>query len=222
MGVRNTFSSNCAQAYYVEKMAQENLIGIMCSRSPAATSGFGSIDPLFGTNPMGFSFPTKNHPLVFDMATSAMTFSGLILAKTKGESIPKNMAIDSDGKPTTDPAAAMKGALLSFDRGYKGAGLAMVVEILAGSLINSSWIDNKTFEEEWGSLFIAIDPEVLINIDKFKENTSDLIDKIRLSRVGEGGKIRLPSDESCRLKSESEKTGFVDVEEKILRELNFI
>jgi L-2-hydroxycarboxylate dehydrogenase (NAD+) len=138
VGVRNTFSSNCAQAYYVEKMAQENLIGIMCSRSPAATSGFGSIDPLFGTNPMGFSFPTKNHPLVFDMATSAMTFSGLILAKTKGESIPKNMAIDSDGKPTTDPAAAMKGALLSFDRGYKGAGLAMVVEILAGSLINSS------------------------------------------------------------------------------------
>ena len=94
VGVRNTYSSNGAQAYYVEKIAKEDLIGIVCSRSPAATTGFGSIDPLFGTNPIGFSFPTEDEPFVFDMATSAMTFYGLVLAKSRGETIPENMAID--------------------------------------------------------------------------------------------------------------------------------
>lgn len=83
MGVNNTFSSNGAQAYYVEKMAREDLIGIVCSRSPAATTGFGSIEPLFGTNPIGFGFPTQGEPLVFDMATSAITRYGLVLAKAR-------------------------------------------------------------------------------------------------------------------------------------------
>ena len=95
VGVHNTFSSNGAQAYYAEKIARQNLIGIVCSRSPASTAGFDSIDPIFGTNPIGFGFPTSDEPLVFDMATSAMTFYGLILAKARGERIPDNMAIDA-------------------------------------------------------------------------------------------------------------------------------
>ena len=66
------------------------------------------------------------------MATSPMTWTGLILAKDKGESIPEGIAIDSEGKPTTDPAEAIKGAMFPFDRSYKGSGLGMVVEIMAG------------------------------------------------------------------------------------------
>jgi len=61
-----------------------------------------------------------------------MTWTGLILAKDKGESIPEGIAIDSEGKPTTDPAEAIKGAMFPFDRSYKGSGLGMVVEIMAG------------------------------------------------------------------------------------------
>ncbi|MBI2810253.1 MAG: Ldh family oxidoreductase [Candidatus Melainabacteria bacterium] len=73
VGVHNTFSSNGAQAYYVERMAKNDLIGIMMSRSPGSTAPFDSIDNLFGTNPIGFGFPTDGEPLLFDMATSAMT-----------------------------------------------------------------------------------------------------------------------------------------------------
>jgi L-2-hydroxycarboxylate dehydrogenase (NAD+) len=123
VGVHNTFSSNGAQAYYAEQIAQADLIGIVASSSPAAVAPFDSIDPLFGTNPIGFSFPTNGEPMVFDMATSAMTFYGLVLAKTKGESIPANIAIDKDGNPTTDPAAAMDGAILPFDRDTRVLGL---------------------------------------------------------------------------------------------------
>ncbi|MGB3009312.1 MAG: Ldh family oxidoreductase [Candidatus Saccharimonadales bacterium] len=223
VGVRNTFSSNGAQAYYAELIAQEDLIGIVCSRSPASTAGFDSIDPIFGTNPVSFGFPTQHDPLVFDMATSAMTFYGLILAKARGESIPENMAIDHDGNPTTDPVAAMNGALLPFDRGYKGAGLGMVVEMLAGPLLDSAWVDNKTFKEEWGSLIIALDPNLLVDTDKFKENATALIEAVKSSRKKDGvDEIRLPGEHAAKDRNEAEKSGFVEVDDAILQELGYI
>lgn len=223
VGVRNTFSSNGAQAFYAEKIAEQNLIGIVCSRSPASTTGFDSIDPLWGTNPIGFGFPTEKEPLVFDMATSAMTFYGLVLAKARGEKIPDNMAIDDEGNSTNDPASAMDGAILPFDRGYKGAGLGMVVEMLAGPLTNSAWIDNKTFTEEWGSLFIAIDPNLLVDTAVFKKNASDLISKIKSSRKKPGtDTIRLPGERAAESRKEVEQSGMVEVEEAIVRELGYV
>ncbi len=222
VGVHNTFSSNGAQAYYVEKIAKENLIGIMCSRSPASTTGFGSIDPLFGTNPIGFAFPTDSEPLVFDMATSAMTFYGLVLSKARGEEIPDNMAIDKNGLPTNSPEEAMDGALLSFDRSYKGAGLGMVVEMLAGPLVNSAWIDNKTFTEEWGTLFIAVDPNLLVDIDAFKKNASDMVLKIKSSRKSEEKtEIRLPGEKALQIYKEAENSGVVEIDKVILESLGF-
>jgi LDH2 family malate/lactate/ureidoglycolate dehydrogenase len=222
VGVRNTYSSNGAQAFYAEKIAKSDLIGIVCSRSPASTTGFDSIDPLFGTNPIGFGFPTENDPLVFDMATSAMTFYGLVLAKARGEKIPENMAIDKSGNPTTDPEAAMGGAILPFDRGYKGAGLGMVVEMLAGPLVNSAWVDNKTFEEEWGSLFMAIDPNLLVDTAVFKKNASDLISKVKDSRKSIGvNEIRLPGERAQMSRKEAESSGMVEVDEAIIKQLGY-
>jgi LDH2 family malate/lactate/ureidoglycolate dehydrogenase len=195
----------------------------MCSRSPASVNGFGSIDPLFGTNPIGFAFPTKNDPLVFDMATSAMTWYGLVLAKARGENISNNVAIDSNGKLTLDPSRAMDGALLPFDGSYKGSGLGLMIEILAGPLVSSAWVDNKTFKEEWGSLFIAIDPNLLLDVNTFKENCSDLIEKIKSSRKNKEAKeIRLPGECSKLEYKKSLSSGFVEVDEAILRELDYI
>lgn len=220
IGIRNTFSSNGAQAYYVEKIAKEGLIGIMCSRSPSSTAAFGSIEPLFGTNPIGVAFPTKNTPIVFDMATSAMTWYGLVLAKARGERIPEDVAIDAAGEPTTDPAAAMQGALLPFDRGYKGAGISMVVEVLAGPLVGTSFIDNKTFKEEWGTLIIAIDPELLTDAEKFKADCSEMIRRIKGSRKKE--EMRLPGERARACHEKALKTGKVDVDDAVLRELGYI
>jgi L-2-hydroxycarboxylate dehydrogenase (NAD+) len=223
VGVRNTFSSNGAQAFYAEKIAKDNLIGIICSRSPASTTGFDSIDPLFGTNPIGFGFPTENDPLVFDMATSAMTFYGLVLAKARGEKIPDNMAIDKDGKITNDPVAAMDGALLPFDRGYKGAGLGLIVEMLAGPLVNSAWIDNQTFKEEWGSLFIAIDPNLLVDTNIFKKNATDLIAKVKSSRKQKGvDEIRLPGERALENRKNAETLGEIEVEDAVMKELGYL
>ncbi len=220
VGVKNTFSSNGAQAFYVEKIAKENLIGIMCSRSPASAAGFGTIDPIFGTNPIGFGFPTNDAPLVFDAATSAMTFYGLVLAKARGEQIPENMAIDHDGNPTTDPTAAMSGALLSFDRSYKGSGFAMVVEMMAGPLIGGAWVDNVSQTEEWGTVIMAIDPELLVDIDEFKANASDLIAKVKSARTAEGVEaVRLPGENGRKLYEAALASGQVEIDDVIAKEL---
>jgi L-2-hydroxycarboxylate dehydrogenase (NAD+) len=213
---------NGAQAYYAEKIADNDLIGFVCSRSPASTAGFGSIDPIFGTNPFGYAFPTNDGAVVFDMATSAMTFYGLVLAKAKGESIPESMAIDKNGEPTTDPAEAMEGALLPFAHSYKGSGLGMMVEMLAGPLINGAWVDNKSFQEQWGSVFIAIDPELLIDVSVFKENASKMINDIKSSRKDESvNEIRLPGMQSAKNRHDAEESGFVEVDDVVLQELGY-
>lgn len=223
VSVHNTFSSNGAQAYYAERIAKADLIGIVMARSPGSTAPFDSIDPLFGTNPIGFSFPTLNDPLVFDMATSAMTFYGLILAKSKDEKVPENIAIDKEGNPTIDPAKAMSGAILPFDRGYKGSGMGMVVEMMAGPLASSAYCDYKTYDKEWGSTFIAIDPELLVDISKFKSDASQLISTVKNSRKKAGtDSIRIPGERAARGYKAALKSGFIEVEDVILKQLGYI
>lgn len=149
-----------------------------------------------------------------------MTWYGLVLAKARGEKIPDNMAIDKDGQPTTDPVAAMDGALLPFGNGHKGAGMAMVVEALAGPLVGAAYAE---LEGEWGALFIAIDPELLVDRSKFKAACSDLIRKVKASRKHDGiQEIRLPGEHAQKAYIEAEKSGFVDVDETILRQLDYI
>ena len=221
VGAHNTFSSNGAQAYYVERIANEDLIGIVLSRSPGSTAPFNSIDPLFGTNQVGFGFPTDGEPLVFDMATSAMTWYGLVLAKSRGEKIPEGLAIDKNGDFTQDPAEVMGGgALLPFDKGYKGSGIGMVVEIMAGPLAASAYCDCETFDKEWGSTFIAIDPNLLVDLDKFKANCTDLISIMKKSRTKNADeKIRLPGERARKSYNDSQASGMVEVDGTIYDKL---
>ena len=219
VGARNTYSSNGAQAYYVEKLAKENLIGIMVSRSPGSMAPFNSIDPLFGTNPIGFAFPTNDEPIVFDAATSAMTFYGLVVASAHNETLPDGYAIDHDGNPTTDPNIAMDGAINPFGNSYKAAGLSMLVELLSGPLINSAYLDYQTFDKEWGTTIIAIDPNILVDIDDFKTRTSDFVSIIRNSRTRASESIYFPNDKARTNYKKCLDSGFVEVDDVIYNQI---
>ncbi len=137
-----------------------------------------------------------------------MTWYGLVLAKAYGEGIPENMAIDKDGNPTTDPEDAMNGFLLPFDRSYKGSGLGMVVEMLGGPLVGATF---GQIEVDWGSLFIAIDPGLLVDIVEFKEHSSELIEKIKNSRSIKG--VRIPGERATKARKEALENGYVEVDE---------
>ena len=139
VGTNNTNSSTGALGYWAGQIAREGLIGFVFAGSPETVCYHGSYEPVFGTNPMAIGIPTDNDSIVLDMATAAMAYYGLIEAKTAGKKIPPDIAYDSEGNLTDDPEKAMNGALRPFDRSYKSAGLALIVEILTGPLVGASF-----------------------------------------------------------------------------------
>ncbi len=149
----------------VERLADEGLCGIAVTASYPYVAPAGGIKPLFGTNPMGFAWPRKNAPpLVFDQASSAMARGEIQIAARDGHSVPATAGIGPDGEETTDPNDVLKGAQLGFG-GYKGASLALMIELLAGPLIGE-FLSIEAAEDDagkggppkGGELIIALDP----------------------------------------------------------------
>ncbi|MDQ5913919.1 MAG: hypothetical protein QG623_538 [Patescibacteria group bacterium] len=219
--LNNTFSSNATQSYYLYKAAKKDLICLMMSRSPAVQTGFGSIDPLFGTNPFGLSFPTKDEPLFFDYTTASMTFYGLILASIKGERLPADVALDKDGDPTFNPNSAIKGAMRSFDSNHKSDSLALMVETLAGPLAGAAFADTS-LETSYGTFILCMDPDVFTGAKRFKSDMSEMLKRINNSRTEYGKSIRLPSTQALEKWGFTQNTGLVDVDEAVLREVDFL
>lgn len=192
-GAHGFYSSTGALAYYAERAAEQGLVALVMARSPGAIAPFGTTKPLFGTNPLAFAFPTTAEPIVFDMATAAITWYELVLAKMRGEAIPDGVAIDAAGELTNDPTAAMQGGILPFDKAHKGAGLAMMVEMMAGPLVGASFCDFKTFDQDWGFFILAFQPDLLGHAAQFKQQATELVEIVASQDKADGsGKVRLP------------------------------
>lgn len=218
VGTKGTSSSSGCLSYYLEKIASADLIGIIMAQSPPSTPISGGIEPLFGTNPISFGIPSEPTPLIFDMATSAISFGALLKAETLHQQLPPNVAIDKEGNPTTDPAVAMDGATLPFDNSYKGAGLAMMVEILSG-LWPGADFSGLNPSGGWGNLFITASPTILMDPKEFKGKVHLLMNRIRTSRTKTGEKVRIPGENTINTRNESLKHGVVDIEDNLYRAL---
>jgi L-2-hydroxycarboxylate dehydrogenase (NAD+) len=220
VGVHNCFSSNGAQAFYLNRITEQGFVGIMCSSSPSSVAPFGSMEALFGTNPIAFGFPSLGDPVLFDMATSAMTWYGLVLAAERGESIPEDVALDAEGAITTDPNKAMDGGLVSFADSNKGSGLGLAVQLLAGPLVNAPF--GREWNSQWGALLIAIDPAIFTNRETFRSSCSAVIDAIKTSRARPGrGAIRVPGERLFSTLRESLSRGSVDIDKSALETIGF-
>ena len=150
-----------------EALAERGLVGFAFVAAMAYVAPAGGTKPLYGTNPMSFAWPRGDGrpPLVFDQASSASARGEIMIHQRDGHPLPDGWAIDADGNSTTDPAAALAGAQLPFG-GYKGASIALMIELLAGALVG----DLFSFEASevdpgdggpprGGELVLAIDPE---------------------------------------------------------------
>lgn len=219
VGTNNTSSSTGAIGYYAKKIAEKGFIGFVFAGSPETVSTFGSYQPIFGTNPLAIGVPSKNGPIVLDMATAIMAYYGLIEAKTAGRQIPEGIAYDSEGKFTTDPAKAMDGALLPFDKNRKSAGLSLMVEILTGPLIRATFVGIGE-SNNWGNLIWIIDPGLLTSKKKFMENVSLLGQKVKETKKLPGVKeIYLPGERGEKLTEERLRAGVIEVEDNLLVKL---
>lgn len=214
VGTRGSHTSSGCLTYYLEKIAKEDLVGIIMAESPTSTPPFGGIEPLFGTNPIGFGIPANPRPVIFDMGTTAITFGELLNAKALGKSIPEGVALDKGGNPTTDPEKAMEGATLPFDNSYKGAGLSMMVEIFAGTLPHSCYagIDE---DKGWGNMFMAFSPKLLSDVNEFKVRMEKMIDRVRNSKTKDGSKIRISGEKTIDTRNKSLTTGEIEIADKM-------
>lgn len=156
---RNAYTCG-ALGYFAGRLASRGLVALAATNGPALIAPEGATKPVYCTNPLAFAAPTASGPaLLIDQSSSATAFVNLRLAAKEGRPIPEGWAIDADGRPTTDAAAAVKGALLAFG-GARGANIALMVEVLAAGLSGANWsLDAPSFtsgsESPGTGLFVA-------------------------------------------------------------------
>lgn len=162
----NAYTSG-ALGWFASRLAGQGLVALAATNGPALLAGSGGARPVFCTNPLAFAAPREGGPpLLIDQSSSQAAFISIRKAAEEGRPIPPGWALDAEGKPTTDPALAVKGALLAFG-GARGANIALMVEVLAGGVAGANWsLDSPSFfsgAESPGSglLVVAIEPKVL-------------------------------------------------------------
>lgn len=194
----------------VEKLAEDGLCAIACTPSYPYVAPAGGIRPLFGTNPIAFAWPRPDGPpLVFDQASSALARGEIQIAARDGKSVPQTAGIGPAGETTTDPNVILEGAQLAFG-GYKGASLAMMVELLAGPLIGQHLSFEALNEDagkgappKGGELILALDPSKFGDADGFLAHGEKLFAQI-LTQDG----TRLPGARRQANRSKITASGF--------------
>ena len=165
MSVEHTHTCT-SLGYFTEQFAREGLLAIgMTNASPRVSPPGGSV-PVLGTNPIAMAVPDGEGgiALQFDFSTSAVALGRITMAAAAGEEIPLGWAVDAEGMPTTDPQAALAGSLVSAG-GYKGYGISLMVELLAGAMTGCRLSVDvpplKTTEGEphdLGQFYVVVDP----------------------------------------------------------------
>jgi LDH2 family malate/lactate/ureidoglycolate dehydrogenase len=199
VGVKNSNHFGVA-AFFATKAIQENMIGLAMTNASPAIAPYDSKVPLLGTNPFAVAIPALHQrPIVLDMATSLVARGKIRLAALAGREIPKDWALDSNGDPTSDPVAALKGSMAAIG-GPKGSGMSLVIDLLCGVLTGSSFtgevrnITDTSGPAKTGHLFVAMDIKMLGSALKFKRNMDNIILHIKsLPPVG-GRTIYLPGE----------------------------
>lgn len=218
VGTHTGAGSSGAIGYWSRKVADKGLIGITMSSYPfGIIPPHGSYEPLFCTNPIAWGVPTKGEPIVLDMASSAISFFGLMEAKTKGVQVDKNIGYDKEGKETTDPEAIMSGAIKPFDRGFKGAGLALMVQIIGGALVGGDFVNGSSND---GNVVMAIDPEAMIGMKQFVEETTKMTTAIKKAKPLKGvDEVMVPGERGDRIRAAALKSGEIEIEDNLYEEL---
>lgn len=215
IGIRETSGSTGAIGYFARRIAKSGKIGIVMCGTPKAVAPAGGVDPAFGTNPIAVGLPVPGaEPIVFDMATGAIAWFGLIAARDRGEAIGADLAYDGDGNPTTDPKAALGGAIKAF-AGAKGSGLALVIEALTGALVGGGLPGSPDANANRGNLLIAIDPTVAG--DDYDRRIDALLRHVRSGRPAQqGSEILLPGERGDKLAAERLASGGIELDSDLL------
>jgi LDH2 family malate/lactate/ureidoglycolate dehydrogenase len=218
-------------AFYSLRAVARDLVGIAATSTPAVMAPWGGAEARLGNNPLSVAAPMADGepPFVLDFAQSAVSRGRIKLAELNGESIPLGWALDPDGQPTTDPSAALAGALLPSG-GHKGSGLALAIEVLAGvlaggdlgpELINASLTgaarsSSAARTGTVGSFYVALDPARFVGRQAFTARMARLAEVIRSTPPAPGfDEVLLPGAPEARSADEAGVHG-IELEESTI------
>jgi LDH2 family malate/lactate/ureidoglycolate dehydrogenase len=201
VGVRNS-SHYGMGALYVEQAARQDMVALALTNAPSNMPPAGGRSKFFGTNPLTIGIPSGDErPIVLDMSTSVVARGKIVMAQKEGRTIPPGWAIDEQGQPTEDPATALLGAVLPM-AGYKGAGLALMIDVLCGVLTGAAFgqhivdlYDEGDRRQDVGHVFIAIAVDTFMPVPAFKERLAQFMDEVRSQpRLPGVDRIYLPGE----------------------------
>lgn len=220
VGITNSHHSG-AMGLPVERLARRGLVALAFTNSPAAMPVPGGRRPLMGTNPVAAAFPRREGeaPLVIDLALSEVARGKIMVAAKEGKPIPLGWALDAEGNPTTDPQAALGGAMLAMG-GTKGALLAMVVELLCCAVTGAafgfeadSFFTDEGNRPRLGQAILALNPGALAGNAGYLERIEAFVAAM-LSDPG----VRLPGARRGALAMQAAGEG-IEVPEPLLARL---
>lgn len=211
VGVHDTWFSG-RLAYYVERAARAGFIALHTANTQARVAPAGGMERIFGTNPVAFAFPCDPDPVVVDFGTGMTTWGDVLLRKKLGKPLEPGVAVDVEGQPTTDPAAALLGAFLPWG-GHRGYGMALVSQIL-GILSGSETVIDKV--SDCGFFFLVFDPSLLMPLPEFKTRLAELVTQIESSRPLPGmDSVRVHGRGSAARRARTLESGFIEVEKVV-------
>jgi ureidoglycolate dehydrogenase (NAD+) len=203
VGLRN----NChygAAGYYAAMAIPKNMIGLSFANDIPTVNAPGARGPVMGSNPFAFAAPAgQEKPILLDMATSTVAGGKVFAAAALGKTIPEQWLLDANARPTTDPTLFSHAASLTPLGGYKGYGLAFLIEVLSAILTGASirWqVLSWTFSDPskptgHGAAFMAINIARFMPVEQFNERMDQTIREIRASEKAAGAeRIYLPGE----------------------------
>ena len=217
VAVIGTVRSNHAGAagLYPGMLAERNLVGLYVAVANAnGMPPWGGLEPILGTNPISVAIPShRGHPYLLDIATTAASHGSIKVARQQGRSMPVGWVVDPAGEPITDPARATEGFLLPMG-GYKGAGLAVAVGLLAGVLNGAAFgrdvVDHNADQRtptNTGQLLIAFRVDLFRPLEEALADVAAHLDELRTSRTADGRPVRLAGDRAAELWASNVRQG---------------
>ena len=213
--------------YYAEQAVKKNLITMIYTNAPPAVAPHGALKSLFGTNPICFGTPTGSKvPFILDTSISMINRGKIRVAARNNQKIPEGVALDKFGKPTTDAKKALQGVQLPI-AGFRGSGLAWMVDILSGVLTGGNHsgrvkdpFDDFSGPQNIGHLFITFKTNLFVK--DFNSRIRENIKRIKkLPKIKGVKEIVYPGQNKYkRIKMNSKKN--IKISKFVKRDLNIL
>lgn len=226
VGLNHTHASSGAIGYFVRQISQAGYIGFISVGNGdfAAVAPHNSSQAVLGTNPFAYAFPYEKGEVVFDTATAAIAYFGVVEAMLKGKELPKGLCINHKGEETTNPKEVIhsgdgeevNGAIKTF-AGHKGFGLSLFVQLM-GSAFTLGGIVGNNQEDGCGTFLLAIDPTLLAG-EEYQTRANNLVNLIKSAKPIEGKEVVLPGETGDRKAKAVETSGEIEIAEGVWNKL---